>query len=143
MVAPAAYLDECVDRRLADGLRRRGFNAWSAHERGLLGASDEEHLAFTTAHNLVILTHDRSDFYRLHVRSQAESRPHSGIILIGFSDLPRLTVRAAMLLDWIATFPDHRSRLFQWGHLQDLLDRGPRLPGYTSADLRLARGRSG
>ena len=55
--------------------------------------------------------------------------------------LQRLVVRAASMLDWIATFPDYRFRLFQWGHFQDLLDRGLRLPGYSEADLRLARGR--
>ena len=44
-----------------------------------------------------------------------------------------------MMLDWIATQP-HESRLFAWGHLQQLLERGFRLPGYSEDDVRDALG---
>ncbi|MBI4491684.1 MAG: hypothetical protein HY690_02710 [Chloroflexi bacterium] len=47
-----------------------------------------------------------------------------------------------MLLDWIATFPDHRSRLFKWGQLQELIEQGYRLPGYSEAEVQLALGRT-
>jgi hypothetical protein len=45
-----------------------------------------------------------------------------------------------MLLDWVATFPDHRSRLFRWHDLQQHLIGGGRLPGYGKEDIRRALG---
>ena len=37
--------------------------------------------------------------------------------------------------------PDHRSRLFKWGHLQELLEQGYRLEGYSLEEIRLALAR--
>jgi hypothetical protein len=45
-----------------------------------------------------------------------------------------------MLIDWAATFPDHRSRLFRWHELQQRLIAGLRLPGYSEEDVRMALG---
>lgn len=45
-----------------------------------------------------------------------------------------------MLIDWIAMFPDHRSRLFRWHDLQQRLIGGERLSGYSEDDVRLALG---
>ena len=38
------YLDENVDVRIADGLRRRGVGASTAHDAGMLGATDAAQL---------------------------------------------------------------------------------------------------
>jgi hypothetical protein len=46
-----------------------------------------------------------------------------------------------MMLEWIVTHGDPRSRLFSWGTLQELLEQGFRLPGYTEQDVQLALGR--
>lgn len=41
------YTDENVDVRIADGLRRRGVTAFSAHEKGMIGTSDIEHFKYS------------------------------------------------------------------------------------------------
>lgn len=69
------HLDEHVDPAIADGLRRRRIEVITATEAGLLGATDEVHLAAANAEQRVILTND-SDFLRLH----AQGRLHPGIV---------------------------------------------------------------
>src|SRR5689334_175828 len=69
------HLDEHCSPAIARGLRRSGVDVTTAREEGLLGAQDEEHLAFATAEGRVIFTFD-ADFPRLH----AEGVPHSEII---------------------------------------------------------------
>ncbi|MCX7855781.1 MAG: DUF5615 family PIN-like protein [Anaerolineae bacterium] len=58
------YTDESVDVAIAEGLRRRGVDAWSARDAGNLGMSDEEQLEYARRERAVIFTHD-ADFLRL------------------------------------------------------------------------------
>jgi predicted nuclease of predicted toxin-antitoxin system len=69
------HLDEVCDPRIAAGLRQRGVNVTTAAEAGLLGASDEGHLAYAWMQARVVVTHD-TDFLRLH----AAGARHAGII---------------------------------------------------------------
>jgi predicted nuclease of predicted toxin-antitoxin system len=69
------HLDENVDGSIADGLSRRNIDVTVTPDVGLLGASDEEQLAFALFHSRVIFTHD-ADFLRLH-RQGVE---HAGIV---------------------------------------------------------------
>jgi hypothetical protein len=59
------HLDEHVAPAVGDALRRRGIAVTTSSDSGLLGASDEEHLAFALAGGRVMVTHD-ADFLRLH-----------------------------------------------------------------------------
>jgi len=52
------HLDENVDSAIADGLRRRGIDVTMPNDVGLIGATDDEHLAFAISQNRVILTQD-------------------------------------------------------------------------------------
>jgi hypothetical protein len=58
------HLDENVHGAVANGLQLRGIDATTAHDVGLIGASDEEHLAFALSQTRVLVTHD-DDFLRL------------------------------------------------------------------------------
>ncbi|MDO8672128.1 MAG: DUF5615 family PIN-like protein [Dehalococcoidia bacterium] len=69
------YLDEHVHSAIAYGLRRRGLDVITAKDAGLLGARDEQHLAFAIRNGRVILTQD-ADFLRLH----AYGHQHCGIV---------------------------------------------------------------
>ena len=69
------HLDESVESAIADGLRRRNINVTTTPEVGLLGASDEEQVAFALVQGRAIFTYD-ADFLRIH-RRRAE---HAGII---------------------------------------------------------------
>jgi hypothetical protein len=137
----SVYLDECVDVQLAEALRQRGFIAATTLAAERLRASDEEQLIYASDHDLMMLTHNRRHFRRLHYLFQRQNRAHAGSILLPRMPLPLLTLRAAMMLDWIATLDDHHSRLFAWGALQDLLERGFRLHGYSEDEVLIALSR--
>lgn len=58
------HLDEHVSSAIAHGLRRREIDVTTTADADLLGASDEEHVAYALRENRVIFTNDR-DFLRL------------------------------------------------------------------------------
>ena len=68
------YTDEHSANAIAEGLRRRGVDALTTYEAGMLGASDEEQLAFAAQQERVLFTQD-DDFLRLH----AAGVDHAGI----------------------------------------------------------------
>src|SRR5690606_17252571 len=68
------HLDESVDPAVAIGLRRRGVDATTSGEQGLLGTTDERQLDFATFHQRLLVTHDQ-DFLRL----AAAGAKHHGI----------------------------------------------------------------
>jgi predicted nuclease of predicted toxin-antitoxin system len=69
------HLDEHVDPAIATGLARRGIDATTTVQAGLLGASDEEHLTFALGEGRVVFTQD-DDFLRL----AASGRRHAGVV---------------------------------------------------------------
>lgn len=73
------YTDESVDVAIAQGLQRRGVDAFSARERGKLGLTDEEQLIFAREEKATIFTHD-ADFLRIAARWVDEGRTHCGVI---------------------------------------------------------------
>jgi predicted nuclease of predicted toxin-antitoxin system len=68
------HLDENCHRAVAEGLRRRGIDATTTPETGLLSSSDEQQVAYALVRGRVIFTQDR-DFLRLH----SAGVPHAGI----------------------------------------------------------------
>ena len=69
------YLDENLSPRIAEQLRRRGIDAVTVRDLGLLGDEDRNHLQRATQMDRVLVTTD-VDFLRL----AAENFPHQGII---------------------------------------------------------------
>jgi len=59
------YLDEHMDPAVAAGLRQRGMDVTTTTEEGLVGATDEDQLAYALANQRVLVTRD-SDFLVLH-----------------------------------------------------------------------------
>lgn len=59
------HLDESVSNAIALGLRRRGIDVTTTPETGLIGASDQQQIAFALSNNRIIITHD-DDFVILH-----------------------------------------------------------------------------
>ncbi|MDX1545701.1 MAG: DUF5615 family PIN-like protein [Rhodothermales bacterium] len=68
------YVDEHVSKAIIEGLRRRGVDVMTVREADMLGATDEEQLAFARGQRRVLFTQD-ADFLRLH----AAGVPHAGI----------------------------------------------------------------
>lgn len=69
------HLDEHIPAAVAEGLRRRGMDATTTVQAGLLGANDETQLRYALSHDRVLVTSD-ADFLRLHERET----PHAGIV---------------------------------------------------------------
>jgi hypothetical protein len=138
---PLAYADEDVDARVIGALRKRGFDVVTAREAGLLGRGDDEHMDHAAIAGRVLLTCNRRHFRRLHAQLQRAGQLHPGVALLPkSSNVERMVVRAAMLLDWWATLEAGRTQLVNWNDLQVRLHRGERLPGYDEEQVRVALG---
>ena len=95
------HLDENVDHAIAYGLQRHGIDVTVSSEVGLLGAPDEEQLAFTLGQQRVMVTHDR-DMLRLARRGV----PHAGLAYIHAEDARLGEMIQALLLMWGVMEPD-------------------------------------
>ena len=73
------YTDESVRVAIAEGLKRRGVDAFSARDMGNLGLTDEEQLVYARDNKAVLFTHD-TDFLRLAVKWIEEEKNHYGVI---------------------------------------------------------------
>ena len=69
------HLDEQVEGSIGEGLKRRNIDVTTTPEAGLLGASDEEQLAFAMLQQRVIFTQD-DDFLAIH----QQGVEHCGIV---------------------------------------------------------------
>jgi predicted nuclease of predicted toxin-antitoxin system len=87
------YTDEHVPRAVIEGLRRRGLDVLSTQEAGMLGASDEEHLALAASEGRIIFT-QADDFLRLHARGIS----HCGIVYARQQTPIGVMVRGLMLV---------------------------------------------
>jgi len=73
------YTNESVNVAIAEGLKRRGVDAFSARDTGRLGLTDEEQLLFAEKEKAAIFTHD-TDFLRIAAKWMEEGKTHHGII---------------------------------------------------------------
>ena len=69
------HLDENMPHAIAEGLRRRGVDVTTSTDAGLIGASDEDQLAYGLAESRTVVTRD-ADLLRLDSQGVA----HSGIV---------------------------------------------------------------
>ncbi len=76
------YLDEDISPKVSEILRKKGMDAVSAHEAGMLEASDDEQLVFATTEGRVMVTRNRGDFITLSVQFFEDLKPHEGLIIV-------------------------------------------------------------
>jgi hypothetical protein len=91
------YLDEDVEVFLADAVRRRGYEATTARDRGNLGISDFAQLTFACQNGFVLLTCNVSDFPRLHWELMSRNEHHTGIV-VARKESPTITLRRLLTL---------------------------------------------
>lgn len=88
------YLDEDLSPAIARILRDRGLDTRSAHEAGMVGATNREQLDYAAGEGRVLVTRNARDFRVLAGRSIQEQRPHAGIVLcppsVRGSERPRI-----------------------------------------------------
>ncbi len=80
------YTDENVDIRIAEGLKRRGVKAFSAHGKGMTGSTDIEHFKYALAMKAVIFTHDHH-FLKIAKELVQGGKNHWGIIFVEMNKL--------------------------------------------------------
>ena len=96
------YTDENVDIRIAEGLKRRGVKAFSAHEKGMTGSADIENFKYASSMKAVIFTHDHH-FLKIAKELVKDGKNHWGVIFVEMSRLSvgecikRLTLYAEIL----------------------------------------------
>jgi predicted nuclease of predicted toxin-antitoxin system len=73
------YTNESVSVTIAEGLKRRGVDAFSARSTSNLGLTDEEQLVYAGKEKAAIFTHD-ADFLRIAARWMEKGKTHHGII---------------------------------------------------------------
>ena len=82
MSAIKIHLDEDADAHaLLNALRHRGVDVTSSRDRGLLGWTDEDQLAWAAEQGRVLYTYNACDFCRLHSTLLQQGRFHAGIII--------------------------------------------------------------
>ena len=75
------YLDgDSVHGGVGRGLRAVGVDVMTATEAQMLGAADEDQLAFATSLSRTIYTANCAYYQRLHGEWLAEGRQHAGIV---------------------------------------------------------------
>lgn len=75
------YLDEDVDVLIAHLLRALGFAVTTTVEAGQRQNDDPAQMAYATAQNKVLVTHNRADFEALAQHYFATGQSHAGIII--------------------------------------------------------------
>lgn len=104
MLPPKLHLNEHLSPRLAEQLRKYGFDVTSTVEAGLVEASDAQQLAFAAGQQRAIVTFNHRDFAVLHEQFLAQGQAHWGIV---FSTEESIDVLRRRLLRLLNTLSDH------------------------------------
>lgn len=103
-------LDEHFSFRIAEELRKGGFDVLAVAERAeLRRMSDEDLLRWAHANERAVLTESVQDFLPIHGQFLNQGEPHSGIVLTSPHRFPRSTAGIGMLVKAL-------SRLLQERH---------------------------
>jgi len=76
------YLDEDISPKVCEILRKKGLDAISAHETGMLEVSDDQQLAFAAAEGRAMVTRNRDDFIALTVQFFNDLKLPRGLIIV-------------------------------------------------------------
>jgi len=103
------HLDENVSNAIALGLHRRGIDVTTTAEVKLIGASDQEQIAFALSKNRLIFTHD-DDFVVLHW----SGINHAGIIYCAQQRRSIGEILSKLILIWEVLEPEEMKKQLEF-----------------------------
>lgn len=106
------HLNEHLSPRLAEQLRKHGFDVTSTLESDLISKSDAEQLEFCCVTQRAILTFNKDHFSILHADYMNKNREHCGIILSTREPIGVLLHRLLRLLNSVS--PDDLKNQVRW-----------------------------
>ncbi len=109
---PKLHLNEHISPRLADQLRKHGFDVTSSQESNLLSEPDDKQLEFAATERRAIVTFNVRDFLALHEKYLLEGREHWGIILSSREPVHVLFRRLLKLLQTVSAH--HLKNQVRW-----------------------------
>ena len=80
------YLNENIAFKVAQLLRTYGITTVHTNEVKNQSKSDEFQLEYASAKNLILVTHNRSDFRYIHKQWIEKNKLHSGILLLAHGE---------------------------------------------------------
>ena len=95
------YFDEDVSVGIVENLRTRGFDVLSVRDAGARGRSDDEQMLYAVSQKRAIVTHNRVDFEKQHVKFLENGMQHYGVIV---AKRRKDTEVVAKLLELLDTF---------------------------------------
>jgi len=102
MPPPKLHLNEHISWRIAEQLRKLGFDVTSTLELGMVDEDDDVQLEFAVSQQRAIVSINHKHFAPLHDQYMAESKEHWGIILSTEESVPVLRRRLLRLLNTLS-----------------------------------------
>lgn len=93
------YSDEDIANLVATLLRSRGLDILTTIEAEMAGCSDAAQLAYASSVDRCVLTHNRVDYERLHLKYTQLGQLHSGIIVTPQKTPYEIAKRVGQILD--------------------------------------------
>jgi predicted nuclease of predicted toxin-antitoxin system len=109
---PKLHLNENLSPRLAEQLRKLGFDVTSTLELGMTEVDDDAQLAFSASQRRAVVTVNHKDFAVLHDQFQAKGKEHWGIILSTEENVSVLRRRLLGLLNSVSA--DELKNQIRW-----------------------------
>ncbi len=99
---PKLHLNEHLSPRLAEQLRKYGFDVTSTIELGMAEADDAEQLGFAASQQRAFVSFNHKHFAILHAQYMAEGKEHWGVILSTEENIGVMRRRLLRLLNTLS-----------------------------------------
>lgn len=95
------YFDEDVSVDIVENLRTRGFDVLSVRDAGARCRSDDEQMLYAVSQKRAIVTHNRVDFEKQHVKLLENGMQHYGVIIAKRRKDSEVVAKLLELLDTV------------------------------------------